>query len=80
MTIINERETILSNSYEIFGFNWYITEGFQSEKYDVFDYMQLGKRAQIDLIGVKDIGTQYSNEIEIVTVEVKDQKRAKISQ
>ena len=56
----------------------YMTEGLQPDGKDTFDFTRLGRRAQADVIGIKDIGTKYSNEIEIVAVEVKDRKSAKV--
>lgn len=56
----------------------YLTYGFQRNGKDTFDFMRLGRRAQADVIGIKDVGKYYSNEIEIVAVEVKDRKKAKI--
>ena len=56
----------------------YLTQGFQRNGKDTFDFERLGRRAQADVIGIKDVGKDYSNEIEIVAVEVKDRKRAKV--
>lgn len=56
----------------------YMTAGFQRNGKDTFDFTRLGRRAQTDVVGIKDVGTEYSNEIEIVAVEVKDKKKAKI--
>ena len=58
--------------------NGYMTEGLQPDGKNTFDFTRLGRRAQADVIGIRDIGTEYSNEIEIVAVEVKDRKRAKV--
>lgn len=55
-----------------------MTEGFQRDGKDTFDFMRLGRRAQADVVGIKDVGKDYSNEIEIVAVEVKDRKTAKV--
>jgi len=55
----------------------YVTEGFNRDG-STFDFARLGRRAQADVIGIKDVGTQYSNDIEIAAVEVKDRKRAKV--
>lgn len=56
----------------------YMTEGLRPDGKDTFDFMRLGRRAQADIIGIKDVGKDYSNEIEIVAVEVKDKKTAKV--
>jgi hypothetical protein len=57
--------------------NGYLTEGY-SEKGSKFPFIRLGKRVQADVAGIKDIGNVYSNEIEIVAVEVKDGKHCKM--
>jgi len=56
----------------------YMTEGFQQDGKETFEFMRLGRRAQADVIGIKDVGKDYSNEIEIVAVEVKDAKKPKV--
>ena len=56
----------------------YLTEGFTRGGEDTFDFTRLGRRAQADVIGIKDVGRDYSNEIEIAAVEVKDGKRAAV--
>jgi hypothetical protein len=55
-----------------------MVEGFNPQGKGIFDFKKLGRRAQADVIGIKDVGKEYSNEIEIVAVEVKDTKKAKV--
>lgn len=57
--------------------NGYLTEGL-TEKGSTFPFIRLGKRVQADVAGIKDIGTQYSQALEIAAVEVKDGKHCKV--
>lgn len=58
--------------------NGYMTEGYSLDGTKTFEFTRLGRRAQADVVGIKDVGKNYSNEIEIAAVEVKDRKRAKV--
>ena len=63
---------------EYLGSKGYLIEGLNPNGKDTFDFTRLGRRAQADVIGIKDVGKKYSNEIEIAAVEVKDRETVKV--
>lgn len=48
--------------------NGYLTYGYKDEK-TKFEFTRVGGKTQADVVGIKDVGRDYSYEIEVVAVE-----------
>lgn len=56
----------------------YLTESYKNDGRTKFEFTRVGGKTQADVVGVKDVGRNYSHEIEIVAVEVKDREQARV--
>jgi hypothetical protein len=54
-----------------------IVERYLKGKGYLITDVRKGRKAQADVVGVKDSGHRYSNEIEVVAVEVKDREKVR---
>lgn len=58
--------------------NGYLTESYKDDGKTKFEFTRVGGKTQADVVGVKDVGRDYSHEIEIVAIEVKDRDQARV--
>lgn len=56
----------------------YLTESYKDDGKTKFEFTRVGGKTQADVVGVKDVGRDYSHEIEIVAVEVKDREQVRV--
>jgi len=57
--------------------NGYLTYSYKDEK-TKFEFTRVGGKTQADVVGIKDVGRDYSHKIEVVAVEVKDREQARV--
>lgn len=56
----------------------YLTESYKDNGKTKFEFTRVGGKTQAGVVGVKDVGRDYSHEIEIVAVEVKDKEQVRV--